>query len=174
MMANIFVFFATLIVFAEEWIWFKLLRAMQRIASFPIFKQIEAFIRKQNKWVSLFLFIIPELAFIPVKLAMVWLIGNNHAYFGVMLFIAAKLTGTALFAWMYSVTEDKITQFAFVCFIRDKFLALRTWAHDWLHQQPAYLQAKNFIHAIKTSKEHKLIRRFRAAMALAKSNRDKA
>ena len=95
MIANIFVFIAALVIFFEEWVWFKLLKVMKAIAALPIFRNIENVIRNQNKWVSLILFIIPELAFIPVKLGVVWLFGNNHAYFGVILFITAKIAGTA-------------------------------------------------------------------------------
>lgn len=173
MITNIFVFFATLFILFEEWVWFKLLRWMKALASLPVFKQIESVIREQNRWVSLILFIIPELAFIPVKLGVVWLFGNNHAYFGVILFIAAKLTGTALFAWMYSVTEAKITQFVFVCYIRDLVLRVRSWAHNWIQQKEAYKKTKLFIATIKQqmaeSKENKWRRKFRAAIVVAKS-----
>ena len=68
---GVFVFLATVIIFFEEWLWFRLLAVMRSIAALPIFRQIEGFIRAQNKWVSLLLFIIPELAFIPVKMG-VW------------------------------------------------------------------------------------------------------
>lgn len=173
MIANIFVFIAALVIFFEEWVWFKLLKVMKAIAALPIFRNIENVIRNQNKWVSLILFIIPELAFIPVKLGVVWLFGNNHAYFGVILFITAKIAGTAIFAWMYAVTEPKITQFGFVCFIRDKILAIRKWAHDWIQQKEAYQKAKLFIQTVKQqlkeSKENKWRRKFRAALVVAKS-----
>lgn len=172
MITNIFVFIAALVIFFEEWVWFKLLRIMKAIAALPIFRTIEAVIRDQNKWVSLILFIIPELAFIPVKLSVVWLFGNNHAYFGVILFIAAKIAGTALFAWMYSVTEPKITQFTFVCVIRDKIFAIRQWAHNWIQQKEAYQKAKLFIETVKVqireSKESKWQRKFKAALVVAK------
>ncbi len=94
--------------------------------------------------------------------------GNNHAFYGVILFIAAKIIGTALFAWMYSATEPKITQFGFVCWIRDKVLSIRAWAHNWIQRQEAYHQAKAFIAEIKQRKEHWLKRRLRAAKVIAK------
>ena len=166
---GVFVFLATVIIFFEEWLWFRLLAVMRSIAALPIFRQIEGFIRAQNKWVSLMLFIIPELAFIPVKMGVLWLMGNNHTFYGVILFITAKIVGTALFAWMYSATEPKITQFRFVCWIRDKIQAIRTWAHDWIQSQEAYHQAKAFIAEIRQRKEHWLARRMRAAKVVAKN-----
>lgn len=172
MISNIFVFFAALVIFFEEWVWFKLLKGMKFVASLPVFKTIEALIRAQNKWVSLILFSIPELAFIPVKLGVVWLFGNSHPYFGVILFITAKLAGTALFAWMYNVTEAKITQFDSVCWIRDKILSVRSWAHNWIEQKEAYQKAKSFIAEFKRhleeSKEGKWRRKFKAALIVAK------
>ena len=168
LLSGAFVFVATLFIFFEEWLWFRLLAFMKSVAALPIIRNLETVLRQQNKWVSLAVFIIPELSFIPVKLGVVWLMGNNHAFSGVILFIAAKITGTALFAWMWEVTEAKITQFAWVCWVRDNVAKLRVWAHTWVQQQPAYHRAKDLVAKIKTKKEHWSKRKFRAAIALAK------
>lgn len=165
---------AALFVFFEEWLWFRLLSAMKAVARLPFIRAIEPFVRRQNRWVSLLLFAIPELAFIPVKLSVVWLFGNNHPYLGAIVFVTAKLVGTALFAWMYSATEEKITQFAFVRFIRDKILAIRKWAHDWLHRQPAYHRTREFLAEVReefrSKREHRAKRRMRAAVSLVRAN----
>ena len=168
LLSTAFVFIATLYIFFEEWLWFRLLKVMKTIAAWPVIRNIENVLRNQNKWVSLAVFIIPELSFIPVKLAVVWLMGNNHAFSGVILFIAAKITGTALFAWMWEVTEAKITQFVWVCWVRDTILKIRTWAHNWIQQQPAYHRTKELIAQLKAKKEHWAKRKFRAAVIVAK------
>ena len=168
-LSSTFVFGATLFIFFEEWLWFRLLKFMKAVAALPIFRTIEAVLRNQNKWVSLAAFVIPELSFIPVKLAVVWLIGNNHAFFGVILFIAAKITGTALFAWMWEVTSPQITKFVWVCWIRDTILKIRTWAHNWIQAQPAYQRAKEMIETLKRRKEHWAKRKFRAAIEVVKT-----
>jgi hypothetical protein len=168
LLSGAFVFVATLFIFFEEWLWFRLLSFMKSVAALPIIRNLENVLRRQNKWVSLAVFIIPELSFIPVKLGVVWLMGNNHAFSGVILFIAAKITGTALFAWMWEVTEAKITQFAWIRWIRDNVAKLRSWAHNWVQQQPAYHRAKEFVAKIKAQKEHWAKRKFRAAIAVAK------
>lgn len=167
-LSAIFVFVATLFIFFEEWLWFRLLKVMKAIAALPVIRNLENVLRNQNKWVSLAAFIIPELSFIPVKLGVVWLMGNNHAFFGVILFIAAKITGTALFAWMWEVTSPQITKFAWICWIRDKVLKVRTWAHNWIQQQPAYHRAKEVVARLKARKEHWAKRKFRAAVIVAK------
>ena len=166
--SGVMVFLATIVIFFEEWLWFRLLGIMRSIAALPVFRQIESFIKAQNRWVSLLLFLVPEFAFIPVKMAVLWLMGNNHAFYGVILFISAKIVGTALFAWMYSATEPKITQFGFVCWIRDKVQAIRSWAHAWIQRQEAYQKAKLFIAEVRKRKEHWLARRMRAAKVVAK------
>ena len=143
-LSGFFVFAATLFIFFEEWLWFRLLKFMQSVAALSIIHNLEMVLRKQNKWVSLAVFIIPELSFIPVKLGVVWLMGNNHAFSGVILFIVAKITGTALFAWVWEVTEAKITQFAWVRLVHTTVLKIRTWAHNWIRKQPAYQRAKDF------------------------------
>lgn len=165
---SFFVLLATIIIFFEEWLWFRLLKITQALASLPVFRNIESVLRAQNKWVSLAAFIVPELSFIPVKLGVVWLMGNNHAFFGVILFIAAKITGTALFAWMWEVTSPKITEFAWVCRIRDTIVKIRGWAHSWINQHPMYQCVKNYIQLVKAKKEHWTKRKLRAALALSK------
>lgn len=167
-LSSLFVFVATLFIFFEEWLWFRLLKVMKSVAALPIVRNLENILRRQNKYVSLAVFIIPELSFIPVKLGVVWLMGNNHAFSGVMLFIFAKIVGTALFAWMWEVTEPKITQFTWVCWIRDTVMKIRTWAHGWIQRQPAYHTAKAFVAEIKARKEHWVKRKFRAAKIIAK------
>ena len=169
LLSGAFVFVATLFIFFEEWLWFRLLAFMKSVAALPIIRNLENVLRRQNKWVSLAVFIIPEFSFIPVKLGVVWLMGNNHAFSGVILFIAAKITGTALFAWMWEVTEAKITQFAWVCWIHNTALKIRAWAHDWIQRQPAYHRAKTFITELRGRKEHWLARRMRAAKVVAKN-----
>ena len=166
--SGFFVLIATIIIFFEEWLWFRLLKVMNAITSLPILRSVETILRRQNKWVSLAVFIIPELSFIPVKLGVVWLMGNKHAFFGVILFIAAKLTGTALFAWMWEVTSPKITEFKWVCIIRDTVIRVRTWAHDWIRSQPMYHKVHEMIRLLKTKKEHWTKRKLRAAMILSK------
>jgi hypothetical protein len=94
--------------------------------------------------------------------------GNNHAFSGVILFIAAKITGTALFAWMWEVTEAQITQFAWIRWIHNTVLKIRKWAHDWIQKQPAYRKAKEFVAKLKAQKEHWIKRKFRAAITVAK------
>lgn len=173
LLSGIFVFFATLVVLFEEWLWFRLLKVMQLIIKLPIFKQIDGWVRHQNEFVSLALFVIPELAFIPVKMGVFWLIGNNHAYSGIVLFIAAKITGTALFAWMYNATEQKIKRFAFVRWVIEKVMWIREMAHVWLNSQPMYVETrekvKSFIHHFKSAKQHPFHRRFKAALQIARN-----
>ena len=170
--AIFFMLIAVFVVFFEEWLWFRLLKVMNAITSLPFVKGIDGFVRRQNKWVSIFLFLIPELIFVPIKFGVVWLFGNNHYYTGILVFVFAKIAGTALFAWTYSTTEPKITEFAFVRFIRDKILAIRSWAHAWLNANQYYQEAKTYVIEFKTqfkeSKESFLKRKFSAAHQLAK------
>lgn len=168
-LSSIFVFVATLFIFFEEWLWFRLLKGMKTIASLPVIRNIENVLRNQNKWVSLAIFIIPELSFIPVKLSVVWLIGNNHMMSGVILFITAKIVGTALFAWMWDVTQDKITQFNWIKVIRDTVLKVRTWAHNWIQSQPMYVQVRKRLILLRYHKSSWIHRKFKAAIIFVKS-----
>lgn len=165
-------FLAVIFILFEEWLWFRLLRLMQTITSLPMVRAIDPFVRRQNKWVSLALFAIPEVSFIPVKMAVLWLFGAGHAFSGVILFIAAKLAGTATFAWMWNMTEAKITEFAWVRWVRDTVLRIRSWAHAKLEASDSYQEIKASIQLfrakIKRQKEHWIKRKFRAAMAVAK------
>lgn len=163
---------AVLFILFEEWLWFRLLRLMQTVTSLPLVRAIDPFVRRQNKWVSLALFAIPELTFIPVKLGVMWLFGAGHAFIGVILFIAAKLAGTATFAWMWNMTEAKITEFAWVRWVRDEVLFVRGWAHAKLEASSTYQEVKATVvdlrARLRQHKEHWLKRKFRASVAVAK------
>lgn len=166
-------FLATIFILFEEWLWFRLLRLMKAFTALPLVRAIDPFVRRQNKWVSLALFAIPEVSFIPVKMAVFWLFGAGHAFSGVILFIAAKLAGTATFAWMWDMTEAKITEFTWVRWVRDTVLRIRGWAHTKLEASATYQEVKAAVIELRARlrkhKEHWLKRKFRASIAVAKN-----
>ena len=170
-----FYFLAAIFILFEEWLWFRLLRVMQAFTSLPIVRAIDPFVRKQNKWVALALFAIPELTFIPVKMGVFWLFGAGHAFIGTILFVAAKVAGTATFAWMWDMTEPKITELAWVRWIQTRVLMLRLWAHLEVTSSEAYHATMRMVDECRaqyrvwqSQREHWSRRKFRAAMVVAK------
>lgn len=163
---------AMVVILFEEWLWFRLLRLMKAFTSLPLVRSIDPFVRRQNKWVSLMLFAIPEITFVPVKMAVFWLFGAHHAFIGTILFVSAKIAGTATFAWMWDMTEAKITEFGWVRWIQTQVTAVRFWAHNKLINSPTYHEVHGAWIQIRadwhTRREHWLKRKFRAAMIVAK------
>lgn len=172
-----FVLVATAILLFEEFVWFALLAFMTKIGHLPVFKQIEAWMGTLGKWGSLALFALPVAALFPVKIFALWLMGAHHPFLGAVTFVLAKIVGTALFARIYTIAEPKIMRFERLRKWRDAFLRLRKKLHDWLHEQPFYVNAKAYVARVRedfrNAREHWAKRRLRAAKVQARKNRER-
>ncbi len=49
---------------------------------------------------------------VPVKLGALWLLGNGHATFGIVLIVAAKLIGTAFVGRLFVLVEPQLMTYA--------------------------------------------------------------
>ena len=109
------VLLALLILF-EEWGWEPLQRALAWVGHLPGLRWIERRIQALPPYSALSLFLLPTLALLPVKLMALWLIGQGHLLGGTLVIIAAKLTGTAIVARLFSLTQPVLMQLAwFAC-----------------------------------------------------------
>jgi hypothetical protein len=114
------VLLAILLLF-EEWGWKPLSRAMAWLATFRLVARAERVITGLPPYGALAAFIGPSIVLLPLKLLALYLITNGHAVMAALLFIGAKLVGTAVLARLYILTSPKLLQIGW--FAR---------AHDWL------------------------------------------
>ena len=92
----------------EEWGWEPLARCFKALAKLPLWSAVERRIENLPPWAALMVFAIPVLALIPIKLLALYLMGNGFLALGVGLVIAAKITGTALAARLFQLTEPAL------------------------------------------------------------------
>jgi hypothetical protein len=99
-----------LVLLFEEWGWEPLARCFAALGRHPGWAAIERGIRRLPPWAALLAFGVPVLMLIPIKLLALYLIGEGHLAMGLALVIAAKLTGTALAARLFQLTEPALMQ----------------------------------------------------------------
>lgn len=123
-----------LIVIFEEWGWAPLQRAMAWLAQKLHLRWFEARIQRLPPYPALALFLLPSLLLLPVKLAALWLVGQGHVVWGVVVVALAKLTGTAIVARLFVLTQPALMQLNWFA------VAYRRWT-SWKHVWLAHIRA---------------------------------
>lgn len=136
------IFLAALVILFEEWLWEPLKRLMLRFSRLPVVRQLSDRIARLSPRAAVLVFIAPMVLLFPFKIAGLWLIGHGHALLGLTTFLAAKLMGTAIFAWLFTLTKDSLLRISW-------FAAAYSWvhrisdaAHAWIHRQAIYRWAR--------------------------------
>ncbi len=89
------------------------------------------------------IFILPILVILPFKLLGLWLIGHHHHFFlGALVFLAAKMSGLAVTAFLYDLTKDKLMMMAWFRWVAAKAIALKAWAHGLVAPYKAGLKLR--------------------------------
>ena len=101
-----------LILLFEEWGWAPLAALMARLARLPIWARLEKWLSGLPPWAALITFLIPMATLFPVKLGALYLFAAGHKLSGAILLIAAKLTGTAVVARLFQITQPALMQLA--------------------------------------------------------------
>lgn len=99
-----------LVLLFEEWGWEPLARAFEALRRLPLWAQLERRISSLPPWAALLAFGGPVLLLVPVKLLALYLFSQGHLAFGLGLILAAKVTGTALAARLFQLTQPALMQ----------------------------------------------------------------
>ena len=99
-----------LVLLFEEWGWIPLARAFAALGRLPLWAKLEQRIGQLPPWAALLAFGIPALALIPIKLLALYMFGKGHVALGLGLVIGAKVTGTALAARLFQLTQPALMQ----------------------------------------------------------------
>jgi len=132
------VFFATIIILFEEWLWDPLNRVMQAFGRLPLIRQMSKAIARLSPRAAIFVYVGPMLLLLPFKIIGLWLIAQHHALLGLITFLMAKIIGTALFAWLFGLTKPLLMQVAWFARWYRVVHQISTTAHAWIHRQLAY------------------------------------
>lgn len=105
-----FVALLVLLLLAEEWLWDHLKRCVARLGALPGVRAFEARLRALPPWASLLVMLLPAAVLLPFKLAALWALGHGHRVLGFLVFVAAKLVGTGLAAYLFDLVRDSARQ----------------------------------------------------------------
>lgn len=91
-----------------EWGWRPLSALLARLARLRIVARLESWIVSLPPYPALAMFALPAVALLPLKLLALWLIAGGHALQAALLFVAAKVIGTALVARLFALLRPKL------------------------------------------------------------------
>jgi hypothetical protein len=115
------VLLAIILIF-EEWGWKPLARAMAWLGEFKLIARAEKAVAALPPYGALAAFLGPSLVLFPLKLLALYLIATGHAIMAGLLFIGAKLVGTAILARLYMLTSPKLMQIGWFARAHDKLM----------------------------------------------------
>ena len=99
-----------LVLIFEEWGWAPLSRFMERLAHLPLWAHVERWITRLPPHAALFLFVVPMVLLLPIKLLALYWISRGHALIGLTIILVAKLVGTAVVARLFALSQPALMQ----------------------------------------------------------------
>ncbi len=120
-----------LVLLFEEWGWEPLARAFAKLAKLPLWARLEAAIKRLPPWAALLAFGVPVVSLVPIKLLALYLFSQGHMASGLALVIAAKITGTAIAARLFQLTEPALMRLGWFARI---YLPFKRWKDNLLAQ----------------------------------------
>jgi hypothetical protein len=90
-----------LIIVFEEWGWRPLARAIGRLAQLKPIAALEARIVRLPPYGALAVFALPTVLLLPLKFLALFLIATGHTLSAALLFLGAKVLGTAIVARLF-------------------------------------------------------------------------
>ncbi len=135
------------IFIVEEFIWNPATAFLKWARKSFLVCYAEDWISKQKGyWAIIALFIIPGIPIWPIKLLALYLLGHEHVYFGISLFIAVKIVATALFAQLYTLVGQECEKVSwFHC-----LAGWVRWVRNKVQSHPTYQEAHAILVALKT------------------------
>jgi hypothetical protein len=111
-----------IVLIFEEWGWKPLARAMAWLGEFKLVARAERAVAALPPYGALAAFLGPSLVLFPLKLLALYLIATGHALMAGLLFIGAKLVGTAVLARLYMLTLPKLMQIGWFARAHDRLI----------------------------------------------------
>jgi hypothetical protein len=133
-----FVFVAAIVIIFEDWLWDDLARLAAFIGHLPIFRSAETLIVALPPYAALFVFAVPSVLLIPVKLLAVYFMAHGQESLGLLTVLTAKFAGTALVARLFILTRPKLMTIAWFAFLYEKFISFKSRLYALLKSTRIY------------------------------------
>jgi hypothetical protein len=104
----LFTWLLALVILFEEWGWEPLQRLPRRIVLLLRLQKLEIWLQTLPPYAAFVALAVPSLMLLPAKLAAFALISKGHVIWGGMVFVAAKLIGTAVIARVFSIVQPSL------------------------------------------------------------------
>ncbi len=124
---------AALWMVLEEWIWDSLTAVMAALGRLPPVRWLERRIARLPPYAAMAVFVLPWLLLLPAKLLAFWFIGTGHVRLGVLVFVVAKVVGTALLARLFPLPKPALLSIAW-------FRRLHAWFTSWRDRLYAFVR----------------------------------
>lgn len=113
---------AALIVLFEEWGWRPLQDLLGRLQRFGIWAAMERWVAQLPPYGALLAFSVPAGVLLPFKFLALYLLAGSHVISAALVFITAKVAGTALVARIFVLTKPQLMQIGWFARAYDKFV----------------------------------------------------
>lgn len=127
-----------LIIVFEEWGWRPLAAALAQLARLKPIAWLEAHIQRLPPYGALVVFAAPSILILPLKLVALYLITSGREIAATLLFIGAKVVGTAIVARLFQLTEAQLLQIPWFAWA---YGIVMPWKHaltDWIRESWAW------------------------------------
>jgi hypothetical protein len=115
----LFTWVFALVILFEEWGWEPLQRLLRHLVNLLRLQRVEAWLQTLPPFAALLALALPSLMLLPAKLAAFALIARGRIFWGGVVFVTAKLIGTAVIARVFSIVQPSLMQLHWFAFIRD-------------------------------------------------------
>ena len=150
-----------LLFLLEAWLWDHLEPIVARVVNlipWGRFKvQLARMIESLPPWATLFVFVIPFIAMLPLKFLEFYFIATRNWLGAVAVIVLVKLLGLGVTAFIFDVTRDKLLQMAWFKRLYEWVLWLRTWAHEIT--EPVRERMKQLAWLLKPQRAGRFLRR---------------
>jgi hypothetical protein len=129
---------AALWIFVEEWLWNRMLALTGALAKLPPIHWVEMQITRLPAYLALIAFLIPVAVLLPFKLAAFWLIAHGKGVLGMVVFIVAKIIGTAFLARIFTLTKPALMTIAWFARLYTAITSWKLRLYDYVRTLPIY------------------------------------
>ncbi len=113
---------AALIVLFEEWGWRPLQDLLAGFQRFRIWAALERWVAQLPPYGALAAFSVPAAVLLPFKFLALYLLARSHVLSAALVFITAKVVGTALVARIFVLTKPQLMQIGWFASGYEKFV----------------------------------------------------
>lgn len=143
----------------EAWLWDILGRALLWLAALiPLAALRQTLARMLDRLpppVVLLVFLLPLAIIEPLKFLGIWMITHHHMILGILAFVAAKMAGLGVTAFLFEITRTKLLSMRWFERFYQWVLQIRAMAHDFI--APYKLKIKEAMVPVKARVHEMLV-----------------